>query len=51
MPPFTELAAPHDVSKQAVAKHVQILVDAGLVEPLRATPIASPLTWKPRCST
>ena len=26
-----ELAAPHDVSKQAVAKHVQILVDAGLV--------------------
>ena len=33
-----DLAAPYDVSLQAVSKHLKVLEDA-------------PCTWKPRCST
>lgn len=30
--PIGELAAPHDMSKPAISKHIKVLEDAGLIE-------------------
>ena len=46
-----ELAAPYDVSVQAVSKHLKVLEDAGLVTPHAARPSDGRCTWKQRCST
>ena len=45
-----ELAAPYDVSVQAVSKHLQVLERAGLVT-RAATPSAGRCTWRRRSST
>ena len=45
-----DLAAPYDVSLQAVSKHLKVLEEAGLVTRI-ATPSAGQSTWKRRCST
>ena len=45
-----EIAAPYDVSLQAVSKHLKVLEEAGLVSGA-ARPSAVRCTWKRRCST
>ena len=45
-----DLAAPYDMSIQAVSKHLKVLEDAGLVTQ-QATPSVAPAIWKPRCSS
>ncbi len=45
-----QLAAPYDMSIQAVSKHLKVLEDAGLVTHA-GTRSVGPGTWKPRSST
>ena len=45
-----ELAEPHDMTLQAISKHVKVLEEAGLV-PAARTPSAGPCTWTQRYST
>ena len=45
-----QLAAPYDMSIQAVSKHLKVLEDAGLVTQ-HGTRSVGPGTWKPRCSS
>ena len=46
-----DLAAPYDVSLQAVSKHLKVLEEAGLVTRTPGGAAPARCTWKPRCST
>jgi len=45
-----ELAAPYDITVQAISKHLRVLEDAGLSAGARTRSVGR-CTWRRRCST